>query len=72
MKVLYKGEKPEAIFEYFLYETQSFELGVDLRRFLVLVLVLFALLVRLLASADESTNSVVYRIQKTYLMARTT
>lgn len=69
MKVLYKGENPEAIFEYLLYETQSFELGVDLRRLLVLGLVLFALFIQPLASADESTNSVVYRIQKTYLVS---
>jgi len=46
--------------------------GVDLRRFLVLGLVLFALFIQPLASADESTNSVVYRIQKTYLTSRTT
>lgn len=69
MKVLYKGEKPEAIFEYFLYEIQSVELGVDLRRFLALGLILFVLLIQPLASADGPTNSVVYRIQKTYLVS---
>ena len=69
MEVLYNGEKPEAIIEYFLYETQSVELGVELRRFLILGLVLFTLLIQPLASADESTNSVVYRIQKTYLVS---
>jgi len=40
-----------------------------LRRLLVLGLVLFALFIQPLASADESTNSVVYRIQKTYLVS---
>ncbi len=37
-----------------------------MRRLLVLGLVLFVLLIQPLASADESTNSVVYRIKKTY------
>ncbi|TES83952.1 MAG: transglutaminase domain-containing protein [Hadesarchaea archaeon] len=40
-----------------------------MRRLLVLGLVLFALFIQPLASADESTNSVVYRIQKTYLVS---
>ncbi len=40
-----------------------------MRRFLVLGLILFTLLIQPLASADESTNSVVYRIQKTYLVS---
>ena len=40
-----------------------------MRRFLVLGLVLFALFIQPLASADGPTNSVIYRIQKTYLVS---
>ncbi len=69
MKVPYKGENQASIFEHFLYVARSVELGIYVRRFLLLGVVLFVLLIQPLASADESTNSVVYRIQKTYLVS---
>ncbi len=62
MGVLYKGEN---LLECF-YKTQSIEFGDSLRRFLVLGLISFALLIQPLTSAEQSSESAVYRITQNY------